>query len=237
MAEEAKRAAVYVPWATFKNALDQLSQGIPSRIDRSVFPGMAWNLQNQLFTGMKFLGLITSDDEPTAALDDLVKGTDSERKEKLKRVLEQRYADLIAMDLTKATRDHFEEKLGALYGVTGDTRDRAARFFLNAAKYAGVPLSTFIAPAKEGGANGTRRIRSSAPRSRVVKKPMPPVVPASDSGTPSGTSKTVTLKSGGALTFSATLDLFALDAKDRLFVFHLIDQLEQYASGAWKPGS
>jgi len=236
MAEDGKRAAVYVPWATFKNALDQLSQGVPSRIDRSVFPGMAWNLQNQLFTGMKFLGLITNDDEPTPVLDDLVKGTDSERKEKLKHVMEQRYADLIAMDLTKATRDHFEEKIGELYGVTGDTRDRSARFFLNAAKYAGIPLSTFIAPVKDGGTNGTRRTRASTPRPRVIKKsPTPNVVTAVDSGVTSGTSKTVKLISGGELRLSATLDLFALNAQDRQFVFYIIDQLDQYEGGGWKP--
>ena len=65
MGDEGKRAAAYMPWATFKNALDQLSKGMPSRIDRSVFPGTAWNLQNQLFSGLKFLGLVSEDDEPT----------------------------------------------------------------------------------------------------------------------------------------------------------------------------
>lgn len=94
MAGEMKRAAVYVPWTTFKNALEQLSKGMPSRIDRSVFTGMAWNLQNQLFTGMKFLELLTGDDEPTPALDDLVTGSEEERKAKLKKILEERYAEL-----------------------------------------------------------------------------------------------------------------------------------------------
>jgi hypothetical protein len=197
---------------------------------------MAWNLQNQLFTGMKFLGLISADDEPTAVLDDLVKGTENERKEKLKKVIEKRYADLIAMDLTKATRHHFEEKLGELYGVTGDTRDRAARFFLSAAKYSGIPLSNFIAPTKEVGSHGAKRSRSSAPRSRTPKKPTSSAsAPIAHSGiAAAGTAKTVSLTSGGTLTISATLDLFSLNAQDRQFVFYIIDQLDQYEGGNWK---
>jgi hypothetical protein len=43
-----------------------------------------------------------------------------------------------------------------------------------------------------------------------------------------GTAKSVTLKSGGVLTLSATLDLFALNAEDRKFVFELIDKLDTY---------
>src|SRR5580692_11279013 len=144
MADEKDRAAVYVSWATFKSSLEQLSKGMPSRIDRSVFTGLAWNVQSQLFAGFKFLGLIKGEDEPTPVLDDLVAGDEETRKEKLKKVIQERYADLIAIDLTKATRAHFEESLGQLYGVTGDTREKAARFFLSAASYVGIPLSSFI---------------------------------------------------------------------------------------------
>jgi hypothetical protein len=47
---------------------------------------------------------------------------------------------------------------------------------------------------------------------------------------PPGTSRTVKLLSGGTLTISATLDLFALSSGDRSFVFKLIDELEDYES-------
>lgn len=227
MADDVKRAAVYVSWATFKNAMDQLAKGLPSRIDRSVFPGIAWNIQSQLFAGMKFLGLIKGEDEPTPTLDDLVKGTEEERKAKLKKVLQDRYADLIAMDLTKATRAHFEEKIGELYNVTGDTKEKAGRFFVNAAAYVGIPLSSFIAPNADG--NGGRRPRSGASRPRAAaKRTVATPAAAADNGSATGTSKTVNLASGGTLTLSATLDLFALNAEDRKFVFELIDRLETY---------
>jgi hypothetical protein len=236
MADESKRAAAYLPWATFKTALDQLAMGIPSRIDRSVFPGMAWNMQTQLFAALKFLGLVKGEDEPTQALQDLVTGTDVERKAKLKKLIESSYSELIAIDLTKATRAHFEEKLGELYSVSGDTRKKAVRFFINAAEEVGVPLSAFIAPKNGKAAGKTRRAPSGkprAPKKTAVTKPLQQE-PAGQPGTPSGTAKSVSLASGGTLTLSATLDLFSLNATDRTFVFSIIDKLEEYERGNQK---
>ena len=133
------------------------------------------------------------------------------------------YSDLIAIDLTKATRSHFEEKLGELYNVSGDTRVKAVRFFLNAAEYASIPLSVFIVP-KDGKTNGSaRRAKSTTPRPRSTKKAITaPPKPLVNDSKPSGTSKSVALQSGGALTVSATADWFALNAEDRTFVFGLI---------------
>lgn len=41
--------------------------------------------------------------------------------------------------------------------------------------------------------------------------------------------KTVTLKSGGSLTVSASLDMLAASAEDRAFLFDLFDRLATYA--------
>ena len=229
MAEGQKRTAAYVPWATFKNSLDQLSKGMPSRIDRSVFQGMAWNVQNQLFIALKFFGLLKGEDEPTPLLDDLVKGTEEERKAKLKKAIAAAYADLIAIDLTKATRSHFEEKLGELYNTSGDTRVKAVRFFLNAAEYAGIPLSTFIVP-KKGQTNGTngktRRPKATAPRVRAAKKDV--VTKPPDPGKTS-TEKSMSFSGGGTLTVTASADWFSVSTEDREFVFGLIDKVKEFA--------
>jgi len=234
MAEESKRTAAYLPWATFKGALDQLAKGIPSRIDRSVFTGMAWNVQNQLFIALKFFGLLKGDDEPTALLDDLVKGTEEERKAKFKKVAEVAYADLIAIDLTKATRAHFEEKLGELYNVTGDTRVKAVRFFLSAAYYINLPVSTFIAP-KDGKAGTPRRPRQTTPRARTAKNGAEAKPPTGNNETQKaeGMSRTFELESGAKLTLSASWGFFSLPSGERKFVSELIDQLEAKES-EWK---
>lgn len=231
MADESKRSAAYLPWATFKSALDQLAQGIPSRIDRTVFPGIAWNVQTQLFAGMKFLGLLKGEDEPTPELHDLVTGSDEERKAKLKGLIEYCYSDLIAMDLTKATRGHFEEKFGELYGVSGDTRVKAVRFFVSAAVYVGIPLSAFILPKDGKPKSSSRRPRGATQRTaRKANGQTPPAAPMVEGTKPAGTSRSVSLASGGVLTLSATLDLFSLNSEDRKFVFGLIDTLEAYAA-------
>lgn len=230
MVEEQKRTAAYVPWATFKNSLDQLAKGIPSRIDRSVFAGTAWNAQTQLFIALKFFGFLKGDEEPTALLDDVVKGSEEERKQKLSKAISDGYADLISIDLTKATRSHFEEKLGELYNVSGDTRVKAVRFFISAATYAGIPLSSFILP-KDGKVKGAKRSRTIAPKKAVKKDVVnKPIAGTEQQEKPVGESRSVTLLSGGMLTLSATANFLSLSSDDRKFVFDLIDKLEAYAS-------
>jgi len=45
---------------------------------------------------------------------------------------------------------------------------------------------------------------------------------------PAGHSRSVTLKSGGTLTLSGHINILALSAADRAFVFELIDKLVEY---------
>ena len=225
--DDKKLAAVYVSWITMKSALDQLSQGIHSKIDRSVFPGIAWSIQSQLFTGMRFLGLITDDSDPTPLLEDLVTGTEEERKRKLGSILKTRYAALFALDLTKTTPQQLSQKMGELYQVTGETRERAVRFFLGAVDYAAIPISPLF---KKGRRNGSPSVPGKR-RGPRIKRDQNTEVADSQVGAETkatGTSKSVALRSGGTLTISATLDLFALNMADRKFVFDLIDKLDDY---------
>ena len=223
--KEKSSAAVYVSWGTFKNALDTLSQGIPpNRIDKTVFPGMAWALQGQLFAGMKFLGLTDDDGRPTPHLEALATRDEEKRKGRLREILESRYTHLFALDLKKTTPGELAETMSSLYSVTGETRDKAVRFFLSAAEYAGIPLSPLLSTSKRaGGVNGTGRKRRTK-----VKIPYMTGEAERTERPSGGTSRTVELKSGGALTLSASLDLFALIPSDRKFVFDLIDKLEEY---------
>lgn len=215
------KSAVYVAFATFRNALDQLSQGIPNRIDRSVFPGQSGGVQAQLLAGMRFLGLIDDDGKPQPRLSKIAVPDERSRKRELRVILEDCYADLFALDLEKTTPAELGEKMGASYGVSGDTRQKAVRFFLSAAEYADIALSPLFGKKKAGrGPTSTPRRRRAA-RSRT---------PARDNAQPpsEGTTKTVRLKSGGELTLSASIDLFSLTAEDRTFVFELIDRLDSY---------
>ncbi len=224
---EKKVGAAYVPWATFKSAIEQLSQAIPpNKIDRSVFPGIAWTVQNQLFTGMRFLGLIDEDSRPTAQLAVLATKEEAARKIALSQILHDRYSQLFALDLKKATPAELEQKMGEAYNISGDTREKAVRFFLSAAEYANVELSSYLSSKKANGSPTAKRTRQRKPAAPGIRTP-----PATPTVTP-GTSKTTQLKSGGTLTLSATLDLFALNSTDRQFVFGLIDKLDEYERSA-----
>ena len=224
MAEAEKAIApVYVSWKTFQNSIDALSKAeIPNVIDKTVFPGMAFSVQNQLFTGMRFLGLIDEKNKPLQDLLDLANPVEEKRKEKLKEILQRRYSDLFAINLKKSTPGEVDKKMGESFEVVGDTKEKAVRFFLSASEYVGVELSPLLASKKPNGGKASVGRSKRGPR-RQSQPPQFPPAPERP-----GTSKMVRLQSGGTLTISATLDLFALNPNDRKFVFDLIDRLDDY---------
>jgi hypothetical protein len=225
MAEE--KSAVYVPWATFLNALDQLAQGIPNRIDRSVFPGFSGAVQAQLLAGFKFLGLTTEDGTPTPAMNSVAVSDPAARKHGLNVIIQNRYSELFDLDLTKATPSQLSERISEAYSVQGDTKKKALRFFLSAVGYLDLPISPLFKVEKSAGsASVTTRRRRVTGRSKATTPPA-----ETPKGRSSGTSRTVALRSGGSLTLSADVDIFGLAADDREFVFKVIDTLEAYANG------
>jgi Family of unknown function (DUF5343) len=226
---ERRVGAVYVGWSTFKNAIDTLAEAMPNRIDRTVFPGLAGGVQGQLLTGLKFLGLVAEDGKPTPALLALAVRDQAERKKQIDKILRASYPELFTLDLTKTTPGELREKMGESYGVSGATLDRALRFFITAAENAGIALSAHVSKVKAAnGPASQRRRRTAKPRIEIPALAVPP--PGAG-----GTSKSVSLASGGTLTISASLDLFSLTPEDRKFVFTLIDQLEGYEKASKSP--
>lgn len=236
--EDKKGAAVYVGWTTFKNALDQLAQALPNRIDRTCFPGQAGGVQSQLLAALKFLDLIDDDGKPTRSLQALA-DADSEaaRKEQFKKILENQYSELFALDLTKTTPGELSETIAAAYNVSGDTRAKAIRFFVSAATWLNIPMSKLLLKGTPNAPNGAsappRRRRVSSSRSRSATEEEPEEEGEEEEAPPSsGTARTVNLSSGGTLTISVSLDVLRLSASDRTFVFGLIDKLEEYETKA-----
>jgi Family of unknown function (DUF5343) len=229
MAEERQLAAVYAPWQTFVNSLNQLKNGVPSQIDRTVFPGMAGAVQSQLFAGFKFLGLMDDLGKPKERLHALATADDEKRKVLVAEMLKERYDKLFALDLKQSTLAQVLQVLADSYGVGGDTREKALRFFLAAAEFSGVELSSYILGAKRS--SGPRKKRGNGtPTSRQPRITADEAVDEFEEveTAPAGTSKTISLKSGGTVTVSASLDVFSLKPDDRAFVFDLIDKLNAY---------
>jgi len=222
----------YIPWKTFTNTIDALTANMPNRIDKSAFPGQSGTVQAQLLLTFRFFGLIDDDGKPTATLLAIAVADETARKAALRKLVELKYQPLFALNLTKTTPAEFAEKITEVYNVTGDTRLKATRFFLSALAYLGISVSPLLLRDRTKPAgNGATPRRRRAPRVRPVDDeqeddddaPPPPPPPSS-----AAESRSVSLKSGGTLTLSATTKFMALSASDRKFVFDLIDKLEEY---------
>jgi hypothetical protein len=211
--ESSRPVVPYVPFKTFLAALETLERGVPNQLDRSVWPSYSGAIQGQLLAAFRYLGLMDENYGPTAAVRELAADRDA-RRPLLRAVIEKRYQRLIALDLNRTSPRQLEEAMRD-YGLSGATHKKAMSFFLQAAQYAGIPMSPLLKSKTRTAGFGHRR----APAPPAA----PPAMPSSAPMT-----KSVRLRTGGALTLTASLDLFSLGADDRAFVFDLIDRLQQY---------
>lgn len=230
--ETATKTAAYIPWRTFTNTLDALAKHMPNRIDRSAFPGQSGAGQQQILIAFRFFGLIGDDGKPTPTLFAIAVTDEAARKNALRKLVEQKYADLFALNLAKTTPSEFAEQMTKSYDVTGDTRLKATRFFLAATVYLGILVSPLLLRDK------TKPAGNGTPRKRRVGRPRSDegddgADEDADEQTPpqAGESRSVTLKSGGTLTLSASVQFMSLSPADRTFVFELIDKLAAYEQG------
>jgi hypothetical protein len=224
----------YIPWRTFVNTLDALAQNMPNRIDKSAFVGQSGAVQSQLILAFRFFGLIDDAGKPSPVLHAIAITNEAARKAELRRLIEQRYAPLIGLNLMKTTPAEFAEKMTDAYNITGDTRIKATRFFLNAAEYVGIDVSPRLLRDKTktiGAPSAPRKRRAIRPRVNGDSDDEPEGDEDEQPSSGSGESRSVELRSGGTLTISATTKFMSLSSEDRKFVFDLIDQLESYEKG------
>ena len=158
MQERAKAVPPYVPYRTFRTFLELLTEGIPDRIDRSVWGSrFSGSSGSQLMTALKALGLIDATGRPQRELERLALAEGRERREAFRDMLRRSYGPVFELDLTRATRAQFHEafrRFGAREGVLA----KCEAFFIQAARDAGIELSQYIT----AGRHGDRR--PSAPR-------------------------------------------------------------------------
>jgi hypothetical protein len=218
----------YLPFKTFLGTLDALdSHGMPNKIDRSVFPSQSGVMQGQIITTLRFFDLIDPHGTPSATLEKLAADKEN-RKELLKPLINKHYREVINLGLTKASPSQLDEAFDN-YGVTGDTKKKAKSFFIKAAQFIGLPLSALLTR-KTRNASGTRR-RRTTPRVQDEENGGGGDDNSRQQRTPTGTTKTIQLRSGGELTLSLSVNLFDLEGDERNFVFSLIDQIQDYERG------
>lgn len=222
----------YLSHKTFTNFLEGLRKGVPARIDRSVIGSLSGTAQAHLLHTLRYLNLIDADSVPTEALNQLAAAQDAEKQRIVKELLIAAYPFVFnsGVDLEKCTGKQVEE-LFAKTGASGETLRKTLTFFMAMAKDGGIKLSPFIGK-RTRSRSATPRTRGAAAGGRAGAQGQGVAQPAQnspqDTQPQGGTSKTITLRTGGSLTLTMAVNLLELEGEDREFVFGLVDSLKQY---------
>ncbi|HTU51158.1 MAG TPA: hypothetical protein VMF56_11215 [Acidobacteriaceae bacterium] len=227
MAEEQvnNSPAAYLPFKTFITAVEVLEQGLPKKLDRTIWRSQSGIVQSQIMMAFRFFGLVNEEDEPTPALHRLVTAPDK-RKEHIGALLHHAYRNIIEHDLTKMTPRMLEDLMNQ-YNVSGDTRRKAIGFFLRAARFAEVPMHPLLMSQIRDTGSGSRKKRNRSNKSGEA--PISGNSTSSESPPAQGASrKTIALQSGGSVTLEISANPFLMSTTDRSFVFALIDRLHAY---------
>ena len=140
----------YVSHRTFTTFLESLNEGIPDRVDRSVFDAsFSGTSRKQITSALKSLDLIDDELRPTARLATLVQSRGEERKTAWLELLQESYAPVFMLDLQTATANQLREELRKIVR-TESMLIKCESFFKHAAVDAGLRLSPHIMRRKQG---------------------------------------------------------------------------------------
>jgi hypothetical protein len=213
--------APYLPFKTFLGSVDAFSQGIPPKIDRTL-----WNqsgfVQGLIMNAYRYFHLVDVNNKPTAEFQQLVRSKAEERKAQIKKLIDVGYPEVMMHDLATMTPKILDELMDK-YNVSGETKKKATTFFLQAARFAGIPLSNFLTEKIRNTSGTKRRRRADGEIDTRSQRPI-------SANTTAGSSRSIALAEGGTITLTISADVFSLGKEDREFVFGLIDQLQQYES-------
>ncbi|MDA0676816.1 MAG: hypothetical protein O2788_02285 [Chloroflexi bacterium] len=153
----------YVPYRTFQTFLEYMQDGIPARIDRSVWGSrFSGSSGTQLVTALKSLQLVDANGHPEPVLEQLVFAEGERRRALLRGLLEDYYKPVFRLDLARATRNQFHEAFRS-FGAREGVLTKCEAFFIQAALAAGIQLSQYILAGRHqgrrrsGGAKGGAR--------------------------------------------------------------------------------
>lgn len=231
----------YISFRTFINFLLklELAQEVPPQIDRSFLnKSYSGSTGSQLLTALRFLGLIAGEDNRvTAELYHLVEEKEA-RKQLLSKLLHIRYAPVFAKirDLSKATHAELELAFTELFKVDNETRRKAVSFFIHAAQEAEIPISKYIrmtsnpVPTRVASLSTSRRTQPGSINDNAMTQEFERAdAPSFRTGSANDLAKTITLRKRENLILIYTGNPVNMDRNDRAFLFHLFDEMEDYA--------
>jgi len=223
---EEKTPAAYLAFKTFMSAFDVFDHGLPHKVDRSMWRNQSGVIQGQIMMAFRFFGLIDEHDAPRDALKRFVANRDK-RKEYIGALLHYSYKHILDRDLTKMTPKLLSEEMDS-FSLTGDTKRKATAFFLQAARFAELPMHPLLqAQTRMPALPGARKKRkgsggNSKPTATDVSVGSSPPPPSARDGE----TKSIRLKSGAVVTLKVSANWLELPADERKFVFELIDLLQ-----------
>ncbi len=172
MQERQNPVPPYVPYRTFQTFLEFLQEGIPARIDRSVWGSrFSGSSGTQLMTALKVLQLVDAEGHPQPVLEELVFAEGERRRALLRGLLEDYYEPVFRLDLARATRNQFHEAFRS-FGAREGVLTKCEAFFIRAAQDAGIQLSQYILAGRHQGRRKQTANRSSS-RGRTAAAAQP----------------------------------------------------------------
>lgn len=168
----------YLPYATFARQLQRWAENpdaLPGRIDASVLSTMSGGVQSQFLVALRFFGLVAGDeDHSTKRLHEVIRMDDVDYRAWLSLEIQTLYESAFALSQQSGTGKQLGELFESEYGYRGSTRDKAIRFFLQAAQGADVTVSPHFAVPRAA----QSRPRRTQPRSREEAPEAAPAVAA-----------------------------------------------------------
>lgn len=235
--DEKKKTAPYISFTTFLSALDAVAAaGVPNIIDRHSFPSFSGGAVAQVLSAFRFFGLINDAGEPDERLHTLAKDKDH-RPAHIRQEFERHFDTILALDLTRATPGQLDQAFSdSKYNVSGATKRKSQAFFLKGATFAEIPVGKLLL-SKSRNVSAPRKPRKPKQGQGGGTGSGTGITPPPDEALTAGTKKTIQLTNGGTLTLSLNVNILELRGKDRQFVFHLIDKIEEYETGSPDDGN
>ena len=156
----------YVSFKTFQTFLEFLSEGMPNRIDRSVWLNkFSGSNGTQIMTAIKFFNLIDKDGAPNDDFKNLVSRDLDLQKKIFRKLLYKYYSPIFNLDLTSATKAQLRESFIS-FGTKECVIVNCESFFIQAAKYSNIMLSSHIL-ARRHNTNVSEKTKSKATKSQA----------------------------------------------------------------------
>lgn len=222
----------YTSFVSFTNLLDWLKDvGVPAQLDRSFWGAKySGSAGSQLMIALRHLNLL-EEETPLPRLEEIANAEEDDRKTMLAGILKETYPDVFSIDLQRATPRMLEDAFGEIGGGS-PTRRKAISFFINACKFADIPLSSSVSKKARNRSAGTgvkpRREANSKQSRGNSEEVLESDKQKASSQTLNQSLRTLQLNSGGSLTLSLDVNLFDLNKPDRDFVMELVERVQEY---------